>query len=61
MKKRVALILCIVMIFSLCACSMQGGPQSGLAQLLRMLGFKPGPGAPPPPPPPRPPYYRPFR
>ncbi len=60
MKKLVALILCIVMIFSLCACSMQGGPQSGLAQLLGMLGFKPGPGAPPPPPP-RPPYYRPFR
>ena len=60
MKKLIAVLLAILAAASLCACSMQGGPQSGLAQLLRMLGFKPGPGAPPPPPP-RPPYYRPFR
>jgi hypothetical protein len=36
MKKIIALILCLVMVFTLCACSAQGLPQNG-AGLLQML------------------------
>ena len=45
MKKIVAIILCIAMVFTLCACSAQGFPQNGagllamLKEALQKLGF----------------------
>ena len=36
MKKIIAMLLCLVMVFTLCACSTQGFPQNG-AGLLAMI------------------------
>ena len=36
MKKIIAMLLCLVMVFTLCACSAQGFPQNG-AGLLEMI------------------------
>ena len=36
MKKIIAVVLCLVMVFSLCACSVQGIPKDG-TKLLELL------------------------
>lgn len=36
MKRVIAMLLCLVMVFTLCACSAQGFPQGGIGLLERI-------------------------